>query len=87
MTRASMRSGCVWGLTAILTGAVVITARPWRTPAAAWSRAALTSTFDSGIRNLVAEWDPEDRRPAAVRRQALFERTHPARHCVFIGIH
>jgi len=73
MSRASMRSGCVWGLTAILTGAVVITARPWRTPAAAWSRAALTSTFDSGIRNLVAEWDPEDRRPAAVRRQALFD--------------
>ena len=52
---------------------VLVAARSAKPPAAAFSRAALTSTFDSGIRNLVTEWDPEDRRPPTVRRQALFD--------------
>ena len=31
------------------------------------------SGFDSGIRNLVIEWDPHDTRPEAERRKALFD--------------
>ena len=67
------RSRCLTGLVAVLIAACLVAARSVKPPAAAWSRAALTSTFDSGIRNLVTEWDPEDRRPPAVRRQALFD--------------
>jgi hypothetical protein len=37
------------------------------------SREALASSFDSGIRNLVIEWDPNDTRPEAERRRALFD--------------
>src|SRR5712692_7200801 len=37
------------------------------------SRAALASSFDAGIRNLVLEWDPNDPRPEPERRKALFE--------------
>ena len=37
------------------------------------SREALASGFDSGIRNLVSEWDPNDPRPEAERRTALFD--------------
>jgi len=37
------------------------------------SREALRSSFDSGIRNLVIEWDSGDTRPEAVRRKALFD--------------
>jgi hypothetical protein len=37
------------------------------------SRESLASSFDSGIRNLAIEWDPEDRRPEAERRKALFD--------------
>src|SRR5580765_2082792 len=37
------------------------------------SRQALASSFDSGIRNLVIEWDAGDTRPEAERRAALFD--------------
>jgi hypothetical protein len=37
------------------------------------SREALASSFDSGIRNLVIEWDASDTRPEAERRTALFD--------------
>ena len=67
------RSRCLTGFAAVLIGACLVAARSVKPPAAAWSRAALTSTFDSGIRNLVTEWDPDDRRPPAVRRRALFD--------------
>lgn len=36
------------------------------------SREALASSFESGIRNLVINWDAADPRPAADRRAALF---------------
>jgi hypothetical protein len=44
-----------------------------RASAPAVSREALDVTFDAGIRRLVIEWDAADPRPAAQRRQALFE--------------
>jgi mono/diheme cytochrome c family protein len=37
------------------------------------SRDTLASTFDVGIRHLVFEWDPNDRRPEDERRRALFK--------------
>jgi hypothetical protein len=37
------------------------------------SRETLASTFDVGIRHLVFELDPDDRRPEEERRQALFK--------------
>src|SRR5205823_5133473 len=39
----------------------------------ALSARTLEASFDSGIRNLVVEWDPADHRPEAVRRRALFD--------------
>src|SRR5206468_8088065 len=44
-----------------------------RASVAPLSREALRSSFDSGIRNLVIEWDPADTRPEAERRKALFD--------------
>lgn len=46
----------------------------WRTRASAppVTRAALASSFDTGIRHLALEWDADDPRPEAERRQALF---------------
>ena len=41
-----------------------------RASVAPLSREALRSSFDSGIRNLVIEWDPADTRPEAERRKA-----------------
>jgi hypothetical protein len=37
------------------------------------TREALAAHFDSGVRNLVLEWDQADPRPADVRRHALFD--------------
>ena len=76
MTPSAIRARCLAGfavLSAVAIGALLVIALPRRAPSGAWSRAALSLSFDSGIRNLVAEWDPADRRPAAVRRQALFD--------------
>lgn len=40
------------------------------------SRDELLGAFDSDIRNLVHRWDPDDPRPAAERRAALFDFVH-----------
>lgn len=42
-------------------------------PAAPVTRDVLETAFDTGVRNLVVEWNPADRRPAGERRQALFD--------------
>ena len=60
-------------LALVVTGVCLALAAAHRAPAAAVSREALASGFDSGIRNLVAEWDPNDRRPVGERRAALFD--------------
>jgi RoxA-like, cytochrome c-like len=73
MSPSAIRSGCLVALAAVGIGGLFVFARPESAPSIAWSRAELGSTFDAGIRNLVVEWDPADRRPAAVRRQALFD--------------
>jgi mono/diheme cytochrome c family protein len=57
----------------VITSACLALAVSHRSPAAAVSRETLASSFDSGIRNLVAEWDPNDRRPVGERRAALFD--------------
>jgi hypothetical protein len=60
-------------LALVVTGVCLALAAAHRAPAAAVSREALASGFDSGIRNLVVEWDPNDRRPVGERRAALFD--------------
>jgi mono/diheme cytochrome c family protein len=59
----------VWGLVAAL---AVWSLRP-RAATERPSRDVLAKSFDGGIRNLVIEWDPDDPRPIAERRAALFE--------------
>jgi len=58
---------------ALVAAASLVVALGRSAPAAPVSREALASSFDSGIRNLVAAWDPGDHRPDAERRQALFD--------------
>jgi hypothetical protein len=41
-------------------------------PPARFTRGTLADSFDSDIRNLVVEWSPDDPRPVAERRHALF---------------
>ena len=60
-------------LAVAVVGALIVLALRCSAPSNALSRRELTSTFDSGISRVVAEWDPADGRPAAVRRQALFD--------------
>jgi len=69
---SASRSASSVALALVITG-VCLALAAHRAPAAAVSREALASGFDSGIRNLVAEWDPNDRRPIGVRRAALFD--------------
>jgi hypothetical protein len=68
--RGSRRlTGLALGLTAAaLTWTLVSRAAP-----AALTREDLANQFDAGIRNLVIAWDPNDRRPEAERRRALFD--------------
>ncbi len=58
---------------AFLAIAISVGARWTRPVAPPLSHEALSSTFDTGIRNLAINWDPDDPRPAAERRQALFD--------------
>jgi len=52
-------------------------AREWGSSAAApLSRDELAASFNSDIRNLVVRWDPDDRRPVAEQRAALFGFVH-----------
>ncbi len=45
-------------------------------PHTAMSEEALTTAFESGIRNLVVNWDPTDPRPEAERSESLFKFVH-----------
>ncbi len=52
-------------------------AHEWRSSAAApLSREELQASFTSDTRNLVIQWDPDDRRPVAERQAALFSFVH-----------
>jgi RoxA-like, cytochrome c-like len=71
-----------WTYAARLAAAIVVGAAiaawfgkgvPRSAGSGALSRESLASTFDAGIRNVVVEWDPDDPRPDAERRAALFE--------------
>jgi hypothetical protein len=61
----------------IATAAALFALSLWtRASAPAVSPEALASAFDSGIHNLIVEWDPADPRPEAERRRTLFEFVH-----------
>jgi mono/diheme cytochrome c family protein len=47
-----------------------------RPPLPSPSRDALESSFDADMRHVVYEWDPDDPRPPAERRRALFDFTY-----------
>jgi mono/diheme cytochrome c family protein len=58
---------------ALIVGANLLLAALWTSASGIpMSREALASSFDADIRRLVYAWDPSDPRPAADRRQALF---------------
>jgi hypothetical protein len=61
------------GLSLAAAAGLLVTGMWTRASVAPMSREALASGFDSGIRNLVIEWDPNDTRPDAERRRALFD--------------
>src|SRR5262245_26245118 len=71
MTRpASVRwAGVALTITAALLGASLWT----RASVAPRTRATLAASFESDLRHVVLEWDPNDPRPQAERRRALFE--------------
>lgn len=75
-----MRRRLVRSLTAAalpLIAAVTWMGHEWRSSAAApLSREELEASFASDTRNLVIQWDPGDRRPAAQRQAALFDFVH-----------
>jgi RoxA-like, cytochrome c-like len=58
-------------LVLLTAGFLTLSLRTRATPAL--SRDRLASTFDTGIRHLVFEWDPADPRPESERRKALFD--------------
>jgi mono/diheme cytochrome c family protein len=60
-------------LVAILTIPVAVMSLGTRHEHARVTRETLSSQFETGIRNLVFEWDSSDPRPIAQRRQALFD--------------
>ena len=67
-------------VTLALGATVVWMARDWRSSAAApLSREELAASFNSDIRNLVVRWDPDDPRPVAEQRAALFTFVHDRR--------
>ena len=71
MTRpASVRwAGVALTITAALLGASLWT----RASVAPMTRDTLAASFESDLRHVVLEWDPNDPRPQAERRRALFE--------------
>lgn len=57
----------------VLAMSVIFAASLWtRASVPPVSREALRASFDADMRHIVYEWDPNDRRPAADRRAALF---------------
>ena len=62
----------------ILTGAL-LTASLWRRASVApMTRDVLAANFESDLRYIVYEWDPEDSRPLEERRRALFDFVYEA---------
>jgi mono/diheme cytochrome c family protein len=59
---------------ALALAALILTRMEWTSQAStAFSRDALSSSFDGGIRHLVVNWDTADPRTADERRRALFD--------------
>src|SRR6185295_2225452 len=79
MWRLAMRKVREIRFCALVLGAIVLLiavslwTRASTPPVSRLSRQTLAASFDAGIEHLVLEWDASDPRPAAVRRQALFE--------------
>jgi hypothetical protein len=63
----------ITGLMLAAAALLIVTALRPRATVQPISREALDAGFDSGIRNLVVEWDRRDPRPESERRKALFD--------------
>ena len=63
-------------LAPVVTAVLLFTSLGTRAAVAPASRSALAATFDSDMRHVVYEWDPNDPRPQAERRKALFDFTY-----------
>jgi mono/diheme cytochrome c family protein len=61
------------GGAALLAALLAVSVQGNRRTADSLTHDDLASTFDTGIRNLSLHWDPNDPRPAAERRTALFD--------------
>ena len=61
---------------ALAVTALLVTSLGTRASVAPGSRKTLASTFDSDMRHVVYEWDPNDPTPQAERRKALFDFTY-----------
>ena len=61
------------GFAVAVTAGLLVTSLWTRASVAPITRDALAASFDAGIRNLAIEWDANDPRPDAERRQALFD--------------
>src|SRR3977135_441812 len=70
------RSIFVVGLAPAAAAALTFTSLGTRASVAPASRSALASTFESDMRHVVYEWDPNDPRSEADRRKALFDFTY-----------
>jgi hypothetical protein len=70
---SARRAICVTGF-ALATAAGFLAMSPWtRASAPRLTRDALVAAFDSDMRHVVYEWDPDDPRPPSERRQALLD--------------
>ena len=67
---------CFVILALAVTAALLVTSLGTRASVAPVSRAALDARFDSDMRHVVYEWDPNDPSPRAERRKALFDFTY-----------
>jgi mono/diheme cytochrome c family protein len=68
-----MKHRAVWVAWAVLLATSIALTRHDTNVTPAISREALDASFDTGIHNLVLQWDPDDQRPADERRTSLFE--------------
>ena len=74
MIAVSTRRALLFGAAALALTAIITLGARWVEPRRSpISHDALSSTFESGIRNLVINWDPADSRSADARRNALFD--------------
>lgn len=75
MFTSNRAKGFLGGVLVVATCALVVS-RSVTTPATSVSDETLMTTFGSDMRNVVYRWSPDDPRPEAERRKALFDFTY-----------